>query len=422
MEGGIGSLSARARDMFVQHMSLGGPVGNPLDMYGAYLQQSYADPIMKRAAGAVDQFVDGVRQQEQQYFGSAAGGMQQSQMGLGAGQQSAMQQPSLPSGLNFNDPFDGMTGFSTGFKDGSTGLDVNLLGNFQYKPLNQPGMLSNDPLGAPNIGPRQRSFNAQQAMMGTPFGLPIRGFNEGGSVGVSSDILDRLRQRIIGETGIDPFDIAREEGIDPDLMLRVIQQESSGNPNAQSKKGAFGYMQLMPGTAKDLGVDRTDPVQNMRGGARYLRQQLDEFRTEPLALAAYNAGPGNVRKYGAIPPFKETINYVSRITGIPITDPSLGQTQSQAAAELGVVRSVAQEDQILALLQQSMQGAQPQQMRPQQNPNPVESSLRPVARLAQFGMPEGASPFAVQPPPLLPGATSILPQSVLRPIARPTGQ
>jgi hypothetical protein len=210
--------------------------------------------------------------------------------------------------------------------------------------------------------------------------------NEGGSVGVSSDILDRLRQRIIEETGTDPFDIAREEGIDPDLMLRVIQQESSGNPNAQSKKGAFGYMQLMPATAKELGVDRMDPVQNMRGGARYLRRQLDEFHTVPLALAAYNAGPGNVSKYGAIPPFKETIKYVSRITGIPFTDPSLGQTRSQAAAELGVVRPIArpadlrdpraaQEDQILQLLQQSMQGSQPQQMQPapqpQQNPNPI---------------------------------------------------
>lgn len=264
--------------------------------------------------------------------------------------------------------------------------------------------------------------------------------NEGGSVGVSSDILDRLRQKIIQETGTDPFDIAREEGIDPDLMLRVIQQESSGNAQAQSEAGAFGYMQLMPGTAKDLGVDRTNPVDNMRGGARYLRQQLDTFRTVPLALAAYNAGPGNVSKYGGIPPFKETINYVSRITGTPMTDPSLGQTRSQAAAELGVVRPVArpadlrdprasQEDQILALLQQSMQEAQPQQMQPapqqmqpQQNPNPIESSLRPIARPAQFGMPDGASPFAVQPPPVLPGATSILPQSVLRPIARPTGQ
>jgi hypothetical protein len=268
--------------------------------------------------------------------------------------------------------------------------------------------------------------------------------SEGGAVGVSSEVLDRLRAKIIEETGTDPFDIAREEGIDPELMLRVIQQESSGNSQAQSEAGAFGYMQLMPGTAKDLGVDRTNPVENMRGGARYLRQQLDEFRTVPLALAAYNAGPGNVSKYGGIPPFKETINYVARITGTPMTDPSLGQTRSQAAADLGVVRPVArpaglggqpvsQEDQILALLQQSMpQEMQPaaQQVapempaapQPQQGPNPVQQSLRPVARPTEFGLPEGASPFAVQGPAMLPGATSILPQSVLRPVARPTSQ
>jgi hypothetical protein len=248
--------------------------------------------------------------------------------------------------------------------------------------------------------------------------------NEGGSVGVSSDVIDRLRSKIIEETGTDPFDIAREEGIDPDLMLRVIQQESSGNPNAQSEKGAFGYMQLMPGTAKELGVDRMDPVQNMRGGARYLRQQLDEFRTVPLALAAYNAGPTVTRRYGAIPPFKETIKYVSRITGIPFTDPSLGQTRSQAAAALGVVRPMArpadlrdpraaQENQILQLLQQSMQGSQPQQVQPapqpQQNPNPISSSLRPIARPAQFGMPQGAAPFAVPGQAVLPGAVSVLP-------------
>ena len=267
--------------------------------------------------------------------------------------------------------------------------------------------------------------------------------NEGGEVGASSEVLDQLRARILEETGTDPFDIAREEGIDPDLMLRVIQQESSGNSQAQSEAGAFGYMQLMPGTAKDLGVDRIDPVQNMRGGARYLRQQLDEFRTVPLALAAYNAGPGNVSKYGGIPPFKETINYVARITGTPMTDPSLGQTRSQAAVELGVVRPVArpadlgqgqmqlsQEDRIMALLAQSMQGS-PQQMQPapqmqqmpqQQSVSPLQQTLRPTARPAGFGGPEDASPFAVQAPPLLPGAVSVLPQSVMRPIARPTSQ
>jgi soluble lytic murein transglycosylase-like protein len=109
--------------------------------------------------------------------------------------------------------------------------------------------------------------------------------------------------------------IAIEEGVDPDLFLRLIGAESSFNPDAVSSKGATGLAQLMPGTAAELGVDPTDPIQNLRGGARYLRQQLDEFGDPVLALAAYNAGPGNVRKYGGVPPFAETQNYVAKIMG-----------------------------------------------------------------------------------------------------------
>jgi soluble lytic murein transglycosylase-like protein len=114
--------------------------------------------------------------------------------------------------------------------------------------------------------------------------------------------------------------IAREEGVDPDLFLRLIQQESSFNPDAVSSAGAIGLGQLMPGTAADLGVDPYEPEENLRGSARYLRQQLDTFGDTTLALAAYNAGPGNVRKYGGIPPFEETQNYVSKILGTGAAD------------------------------------------------------------------------------------------------------
>jgi soluble lytic murein transglycosylase-like protein len=109
--------------------------------------------------------------------------------------------------------------------------------------------------------------------------------------------------------------IAIEEGVDPDLFLRLVQQESGFNQDARSSAGAIGFAQLMPGTAADLGVDPYDDEENLRGGARYLRQQLDEFGDPVLALAAYNAGPGNVRKYGGVPPFAETQNYVSKIMG-----------------------------------------------------------------------------------------------------------
>lgn len=111
--------------------------------------------------------------------------------------------------------------------------------------------------------------------------------------------------------------IAQQEGVPVDLFLRLVNQESRFNPNAVSPAGAMGLAQLMPGTARDLGVDPSDPTQNLTGGARYLRQQLDTFGQPDLALAAYNAGPGNVRKHGGIPPFKETQNYVSTILGAP---------------------------------------------------------------------------------------------------------
>lgn len=117
-----------------------------------------------------------------------------------------------------------------------------------------------------------------------------------------------------------PFiDLARaaasRHGIPEDLFLRLVTQESGWNPNAISRAGAIGLAQLMPDTARDLGVDPDVPSQNLDGGARYLAAQYRSFGSWRLALAAYNAGPEAVERHGGIPPYDETQNYVRIILG-----------------------------------------------------------------------------------------------------------
>jgi len=108
-------------------------------------------------------------------------------------------------------------------------------------------------------------------------------------------------------------DIATREGVPPELFLALVHAESSFNPKALSRVGAIGLTQLMPATARELGVNPHDPVQNLVGGARYLRSQFERFGSWQLALAAYNAGPTRVARLGRIPNITETKNYVSKI-------------------------------------------------------------------------------------------------------------
>jgi cell wall-associated NlpC family hydrolase len=145
----------------------------------------------------------------------------------------------------------------------------------------------------------------------------------------STSFADQLSQAQTGTTSTDasapsadatPYDsmilqAAKANGIDPALLKALVKQESGFNPNAVSGAGAEGLTQLMPSTAASLGVtDPTDPMQSLMGGAKYLKQELDQFGgNESFAVAAYNAGGGAVQRYGGIPPYPETQAYVPKV-------------------------------------------------------------------------------------------------------------
>jgi hypothetical protein len=128
---------------------------------------------------------------------------------------------------------------------------------------------------------------------------------------------------------------ARAQGLSPRLVQAVVQVESGYNPRALSSKGAMGLMQLMPDTARDLGVvDAYDPDQNLRGGTRYLWQQIRRFQGNlELALAAYNAGPTAVARHDGVPPYEETRRYIAKVMSLYQNSPPPQWLVDQARAD-----------------------------------------------------------------------------------------
>ncbi|MDO5621613.1 MAG: lytic transglycosylase domain-containing protein [Paracoccus sp. (in: a-proteobacteria)] len=176
-------------------------------------------------------------------------------------------------------------------------------------------------LGGASSKTRAAQFERQTRLMDTrlsqQYQRSVRLQPEGAQTSITIELTERIPSYRGRNSAYVPHAraAARKHGIPEDLFLRLVQQESGWNPNARSHKGAHGLAQLMPGTAAKLGVDPRDPIQNLEGGARYLRMMYNQFGNWRLALAAYNAGPGAVQKHGGIPPYRETRNYVRVISG-----------------------------------------------------------------------------------------------------------
>lgn len=171
------------------------------------------------------------------------------------------------------------------------------------------------PVAQPSMGGQIDKRSGAPSRLGAGFTLPMDG---------NAPLNPMMLGQIAPPQGPEGGDlrtlatqIAEKYGIDPALFQSLVEQESSFNPRAVSSAGAMGLTQLMPKTAQAMGVaDPYDPVQSLNGGAKYLSQMLKEFGGDrSLALAAYNAGPGAVKRFGGIPPFSETQDYVRKILG-----------------------------------------------------------------------------------------------------------
>jgi hypothetical protein len=136
--------------------------------------------------------------------------------------------------------------------------------------------------------------------------------DEDGSISVPSGLSERMS---MWEDKMR--ELCEQYEVDPDLARAVMRMESGGNPNAISRAGAIGLMQLMPSTAKGLGVDPKDPERNLEGGIKYLSQLADKYDGDYVkTLAAYNAGPSRVDSYNGVPPFPETQRYVKNVLAL----------------------------------------------------------------------------------------------------------